>query len=108
MLCDLAVVNYQDLIGILDGIQAVSNHKQGLTLYQLRNSLLNIAFIVGINTCGSFVQNNDRRILQNTARNRNTLFLTAGKSSAAFSNHGLEPVRQSHDEIIAAGFFAAS
>lgn len=68
-------------------------------------SLLNIAFIVGINTCGSFVQNNDRRILQNTARNRNTLFLTAGKSSAAFSNHGLEPVRQSHDEIIAAGFF---
>ena len=34
MLCDLAVVNYQDLIGILDGIQTVSNHKQGLTLYQ--------------------------------------------------------------------------
>ena len=31
MLCDLAVVNYQDLIGILDGIQTVSNHKQGLT-----------------------------------------------------------------------------
>ena len=42
MLCDLAVVNYQDLISVLDGIQAVGNHQQGLTFYQLRDGLLNI------------------------------------------------------------------
>ena len=51
MLCDLAVINYQDLISVLDGIQAVGNHQQGLTFYQLRDRLLNIAFIVGVYTC---------------------------------------------------------
>ena len=84
MLCDLAVINYQDLISVLDGIQTVGNHQQGLTFYQLRNGLLNIAFIVGVYTCSGLIQNNDGCILQDTARNRNPLFLAAGKRSSAF------------------------
>ena len=44
MLCDLAIVNYQDLIGVLNGIQAMGNHQQGLTFYQLRDGLLNIRY----------------------------------------------------------------
>ena len=82
----------------------MSNYKQGLSLHQFGNSFLNIAFIVCIHTCGSFVQNDDRRVFQDTACNRNTLLFAPRECRTAFANHRFEPLRQSHNEIIAAGF----
>lgn len=108
MLRDLSVVNDQNLIGILDGVQTVGDDQQGLTLYQLRDGLLNVALIVGVHTGGRLVQNHDRGVFQNTAGDGDALFLTTRKRSAAFSHHRLEPIRQSHDEIIATAFFAAA
>ena len=46
LLCDPAVVDDQDLIGVLDGVQAMGDHEEGLPLHQLGNGLLEIALVV--------------------------------------------------------------
>ena len=107
LLCNLAVVNDQNLIGILDGIQTVGDYEKCLALYQFRDGLLNIAFVISIYACGSFIQNDDRGIFQDAACNRDALLFTAGECSTAFTNYGLESIRQRHDEIIAAGLLSS-
>lgn len=104
MLRDLSVTDDQNLVGVLDGIQTVGNDQQGLTLYQFGDSLLNIALIVSVHAGGRLVQNYNGSVFQNTAGDGDTLFLTAGEGCAALSHHSLKSVRQSHDEIVAAGF----
>ena len=45
---NLAVCNYQDLIGVPDGIQPVGNDKQCLSLAQFADGLLDVALVVGV------------------------------------------------------------
>ena len=85
----------------MDRIQAVSNYKQGLSLHQFGNGLLNIAFIVRIHTCSSFVQNDDRRIFQNTACNRNALLFAAGEALARLARRRVVALRELFDEFLA-------
>ena len=47
-----------------------------------------------------FVQNQDGRIEQDGARNREALSLSTGKKSATLADHGIITVGQFHDEIV--------
>ena len=107
LFADPSIGDHQNLICLTDGIQAVCNHKQCFTLYQFIDCLLDITFIIGINTCSRFIQNDNRRVFQNTAGNRNSLLFAAGQGCATFTDDCLESIRQRHDKIIAAGFFCS-
>ena len=48
LLRDLAVVDDQNLIGILDGVQPVGNDKQSLSFDQFRNGFLDVTLVIGI------------------------------------------------------------
>ena len=54
--------------------------------------------------CGSrLVEDQNRRILQKYAGNGYALFLTAGKTHAAFPGRRIKTLGQSHDEIVNVG-----
>ena len=72
-----SLVHYDDLIGVCYGVQPMCDDKHCLIPTQFRHCLLYAAFIIGINAGGRFIQNDDRRILQDTSRNRDPLCLTA-------------------------------
>mgnify|MGYP001046906063 CR=1 FL=1 len=76
MLRDPSVADDQNLVGVLDGVQTVGDDQQGLTLYQLRDGLLNVALVVGVHTGGRLVQNDNGSVFQNAAGDRDALFLT--------------------------------
>ena len=48
LLRDLAVVDDQNLIGILDGVQPVGNDKQSFAFDQFRNGFLDVTLVIGI------------------------------------------------------------
>mgnify|MGYP007110214778 CR=1 FL=1 len=73
LFADPSIGDHQNLICLTDGIQAVCNHKQCFPFYQFIDCLLDIAFIIGINTCSRFIQNDNRCVLQNAAGERDSL-----------------------------------
>lgn len=54
------------------------------------------------------IQNDDGRILQHGASNRNTLLLAAGKACAAFADNRVVAVWQGRDKVVAAGILRGS
>lgn len=54
------------------------------------------------------VQNDDGRILQHGAGNRNTLLLAAGEACAAFTDDRVVAVGQGRDKVVAAGILRGS
>ena len=77
LLNDLAVIDNKNLVGMAHGFQPVSNHNDRLIVGQFRNSLHQLLFIFGVNIGSGFVQNDDRRILHDGARNGNSLTFAA-------------------------------
>ena len=80
---DMSVVQHKDLVGVANGFQPVSNHDDGLVMGQCLNSTLQFILILRVNAACCLVQNDDGRIFQHGAGDGNTLFLTAGQSTAA-------------------------
>ena len=97
-----AVVNDQNLIGLLDGCQPVGDGDHGLAPRQLGERLLDQVLVFGVNAGGRFVQNDDGRIFQNGARNGNALLFAAGQRAAALADDRVIPLRKRRDEVMAA------
>ena len=66
-----------------------------------RQRLANRLFGFTIERSGRLVQQQDRRILHECARDRDALALAAGQLDAAVADHGVETFRQAVDEIAA-------
>ena len=58
-----AVFQYDDMIGSCDGTHPVSDDKHRFVPEQMRQSLLNGAFVLHIKTGGCLIQQDHRRIL---------------------------------------------
>lgn len=100
-----AVLHNKNLIGIFDCCQTVGNCNNRLTARQLGNCLLNQMLVFGVNACGRFIKYDDRRIFKNCTGNRNTLFLTARKRTAALADNRVVALRHRHDKIVTSCFF---
>ena len=62
---------------MLNGGQPVRDDKQRFASGQLRKAPLNLVLVFGVRKGGGFVENDDRRILQNHAGNGDALLFTA-------------------------------
>src|SRR5688572_28121920 len=70
---DAAFLHDADLIGVLDGTQAMGDDDRGATMQQALQRFLNQTFGEGIDTGGGFIQNQDARISQRCPRDGNQL-----------------------------------
>ena len=55
---------------------------------------------MGIKSTGRFIKNQNLWVLEDRARDSDTLFLTAGKLQPALTDHGIVPIRQIVDKIM--------
>src|SRR5690606_5265575 len=102
---DAPLVEDEDLVGIGDCGQAVSDDKRRSPAPQSIERPLDLVLGFGVERAGSFVQNKDRSLLEDCARNGNTLALAAGQGSSALAGQiGVAP-RLAHDEFMSLGEF---
>ena len=94
-----------DLIRAPDGGQPVRDGDGGPVFREFLQALLDPAFALIVQGAGRFVQDQDGRILQEHAGNRDALFLSAGEAGAAFSHKGIVSVRQLFDKVMDIGAF---
>ena len=71
---NFSVFDDHDVISMSNSIEPVSDYKQCFAFAKLRDSLLDVAFVVGVNACCSFIENDNGRILQNTPCDRIRIF----------------------------------
>src|SRR6188768_3069313 len=76
---DAAMIEHDDAIGVTDGAEAMGDDNRGALVQHDIESLLNLCFRQGINAGGSFIENDDGRVLNQHTSQRNELSLSHGK-----------------------------
>ena len=66
---------------------------------------LHLALGFGIERGGGFVEQDDRRILDQRARDRDALALAAGQLQAVLADRRVVAEREAHDEVVGVGRF---
>ena len=98
---DKPVFQDDDRIGVFDRFHAVRNNQDGLLFDQLVQRILNLLFVLDIERGADFVEEDNRRVFQDRARDRKPLAFAAGKLSAVLPDHRLVPVRELQNELVA-------
>ncbi len=76
------------------------HNKSGASDHQLVERVLQRTFSAIVQGARRLVEDEDRRIPQDCARDRYALFLTAGESVAALADHGVVPVVETGNELV--------
>ncbi len=100
---DFAIFDDQHLVGVADGGQAVGDHKTGAALHQLEQRFLDARLGARVHAGGRLVQNQNARVGQNRARNRQHLALALAQVGGALREHRPVAVRQLADEVVSIG-----
>ena len=74
-----APVQHQDLVGIAHGADALGDHEGGAALHQLVERLLDLVLGLGVHAAGRVVQDQDARVEQQRAGDRDALLLAAAR-----------------------------
>ena len=104
---DAAAVDHHDAVGVPHRRQAMGDDQGRATLHQLGQRLLDQELALGVEVGGGLVQDQDGRILQEGARDREALALAAGELHAALAHLGRVAVGQGGDEVVGLGQAAA-
>ena len=102
---DVTVVQHNDLVGVCDSAHAVCDDDDGLALHQLRNAALDLGFVFHVEACGRFVKQDDGRVFQQGACNRDSLAFAARERVAVFADNGVVTLRHFLHEFVAASEF---
>ena len=90
---DAAGIHHQDLVGVHHRRQPVRDHQRGAADRDAVEFGLDRFLAFGIQRRGRLVEDQDRRILQQRARDRDALLLAAGQFQAAFADRSVVAVR---------------
>ena len=89
-----AVVQDQDLVGVLYGRDALGDDDDGGILQIGGEGLADGGLCGAVHSGGGVVQNEHRRLSQHGPGNAQPLFLSAGDVGAALGKHGVEAIGQ--------------
>src|SRR5687768_15269249 len=93
VLDDSAPIEHQNLVGMRDGGQSVSDHEHRSPLEQPVDGSLHQTLGLRVERGRRLVEYQNRRIDEQRTRDRQTLPLPAGESRAALPKHGVIAVR---------------
>ena len=99
LLDQAALVEHQHLVGVLDGRQAVRDHQRGAVGHQVIERVLHQALGLGVERGGGLVEDQDRRVLEHRARDRQALALAARQPAALAADAALQAFGQALDEF---------
>ena len=101
VLDDLAGLQHDHPVEIAQRRKTVGDRDHGAPAHQPAERLADRFLGFAVERGGGFVEQQDRRVLQEGARNRDALPLAARQLDAAVADHGGEAFRQGLDEIAA-------
>ena len=96
---DAAAIHHQDTVAGQHRRQPVRDHQRGAIAHQPFERRLHQLLAFGIERRGRFVEQQQRRIAQDRARDRNALALAARQRDAALAGLGVILLRQPVDEL---------
>ena len=97
---DAARIQHENPVGSDDARKPVRDYQRRPVLHQTVQRGLDDGFVLRVHARKRLVQQQDRRVLEQRASNRQPLPLTAGQPDGAFSDNGIVPVRQMRDELV--------
>ena len=97
---DEAVLDDEDAVGMHDRRQSVGDDDRGAALAEFGDRLLHVVLGFGIERRGRLVEQDDRRILDQRARDGDALALPAGELQAVLADRGIVAIREVRDEIV--------
>ena len=100
---DAALVQHDNHVRVENGGEPVRDANGRAALHQFVERGLHGAFGFGVERAGGFIQNQNRRVLQNGAGDGEALALAAGKGNAFFADDGVETLRLLRDEVVGIG-----
>jgi hypothetical protein len=105
---DRALVEHHDAVHVRNGGQPVRDSDHRLALHDAVERGLDRRLHLAVERRGRLVEHKDRRVLQDDARERDPLPLTARELDAALTHHGIiaEPsfgILQAEDELVRLG-----
>src|SRR5580704_8102142 len=105
LLDDAAVLDYHEPVHLRDGGEPVRDGDDGLAGHQRVEVLMDRGFDLAVERGGRLVEHQDRRILENHARDGDALALPAGKLYPALADMGVVaaaamPVLQIGNELM--------
>src|SRR5581483_11476320 len=90
---DASLAKHQNARGVADGAEPVRDHEGGAALHHLVERHVEAGFGQRIERAGRFVEDEDRRVLEQRAGDGEALALAAGQQPAALADAGLEALR---------------
>ena len=94
LLDDAAVLHGDDDVGVADGGEAMGDDEGGAVGHEPGEGASDRHLVDGIEMACGLVENEDRRILEESAGDGDALALASGKPGAALSETGVETVPQ--------------
>jgi hypothetical protein len=98
LLGDAAGLEHDDAIGMDHGRQAVRDDDRGAAALDRFQRRLDIGLGAAVERAGRLVEDQDRRVLDQGARDRDALLLAARELQAALADAGVEAVGERLDE----------
>ena len=86
---NLTAIQHQQVICVTDGAQTMGNDEAGTPFEQIFQALLDQSLGAGIDTGCGLVEDQDARVCQGGAGNRQQLALSQAETAAALTQHGL-------------------
>ena len=100
---DVAALDHDQAVGAAQGAEAVGDGDGGAAADQVFQGRLNFALGFGIDRGGGFVEDQDARVDQQRAGDRDALAFAAGEGLAALADEGIVAVGQLQDEFVGVG-----
>ncbi len=100
---DAAVSHHDDAVGFQHGREPVRDDDRRAVLHEPLERLLHEQLVVRVERARRLVEQQDRRVLENRARDRDALPLSARQPHAALAEKRVVPLRQHADELVGAG-----
>ena len=100
---DVAVVEYDDLVGVANGREAVGDDDAGASLHEFGEGLLDGLLAFGVEGGGGFVENEDGRVFEHGSCYAEALALSSAEGDAAVADGGLVAEGEGVDEGVGVG-----
>ncbi len=97
---DAAVLDDEDDVGVEDRREPVRDHEARAAFHQRHERGLDRRFVGRVERAGRFVEDEDARVLEQHARDREPLALAAGELVAALADDRVVAVGQRRDEVV--------